>query len=97
MNNNKSSKRIIITALYLAVIIALTIFMNIYVTAHAEKDNSARMKALAGERSVIITDYTDSAEFALSSYSMAKEIRELIADPSNPEKIASAQKYTDEF
>lgn len=94
---NKSAKRFTVTGVYLAIIITLTVLMNIYVTSNTRSDNFERMKALARERSVIITDYTKNAEFALSAYSSSKEINDLLADPSNPEKVALAQRYTDKF
>ncbi len=94
---NKTVKRFTFTGIYLAIIIVLTVIMNIYVTSDTRNDNLERMKALARERSVIITDYTKNAEFTLSAYSTSKEIKDLLADPSNPEKTAIAQKYTDEI
>ncbi len=94
---DKTAKRFTITGVYLVIIIALTVIMNIYVTSNTRNNNIERMKALARERSVIITDYTKNAEFALSAYSTSNEIKDLLADPSNPEKIALAQEYTDKI
>lgn len=94
---SKTVKKFAVTGVYLAIIVILTVLMNIYVTSNAKSDNLERMNALVRERSVIITDYTENAEFTLSAYSASKEINDLLADPSNPEKIALAQKYTDSF
>lgn len=94
---NKTAKRIVLTVVYLILVIVITVFMIFRVRNITYDDNMSRMKELTRERSAIINNYIESAEDMLMAYGSSKEVEELLKDPSNPEKIASAQAYTDKI
>ncbi|MDE6926632.1 MAG: hypothetical protein K2P59_15510 [Acetatifactor sp.] len=45
----------------------------------------------------IIQNYVQETESNLTAYSRAKELRDLPADPVDPQNFAAAQDYTERF
>ena len=48
-------------------------------------------------RAAIINDYVSSAEEFMIAFSLGEDVTNLLHDPENPELIAKAQKYTEDF
>lgn len=103
MNKGKNLCRLGIKISTNVMIIQLIVFVILYFTISGyagfslEKSAVSSMQTSAKDRSVIINDYINSAGDTLNSYLNTKQIKDLVSDPTNPEFVAAAQKYTEEL
>lgn len=66
--------------------------------ASVVKDNITNQMIDAVEsRAAIINDYVTSAEEYVEAFALSSEVRELLADPENPQLLKKAQQYTEDF
>mgnify|MGYP001041115684 CR=1 FL=1 len=66
--------------------------------ASVVKDNITNQMIDAVEsRAAIINDYVTSAEEYIEAFALSSEVRELLADPENPQLLKKAQQYTEDF
>lgn len=62
------------------------------------KDNVTNLMTDAVKsRAAIIDNYVSSAEEYMSAFALSVEVRNLLLDPDNPELLAKAQQYTEDF
>lgn len=68
---------------------------NAAITIDANLTN--QMTDAVKTRAAIINDYVSSAEEFMIAFSLSEDVTNLLHDPENPELIAKAQKYTEDF
>ena len=99
LRNRKLASRISIltTAITLAGMLLLwTVIANN--TESMVRDNITNQMANAVEsRAVIIDDYVTSAEEYLEAFAISGEVRDLLANPQDPELLRKARQYTIDF
>ncbi len=99
LRNRKLASRISIltTAITLAGMLLLwTVIANN--TESMVRDNITNQMANAVEsRAVIIDDYVTSAEEYLEAFAISGEVRDLLANPQDPELLRKARQYTVDF
>lgn len=67
-------------------------------TAYMVKsDITNQMTDAVESRAAIINDYVLSAEEYTAAFALSSEVRDLLLNPDNPELLAKAQKYTEDF
>lgn len=100
----KKKKVGIVTIMVAAQIIVMAVvFLFVYIFMNSAMTNSIRnsaiesMETIVQERSQLIENYVVDAENYLTAYSRAGEIRDLQLNPENPDIVAAAQAYTEEF
>ena len=86
-----------IMTLQIVIFVMLYIFMSKTITGNIRENTVESMKTIVDDRSQIIESYVRKAEGYLTAYSRAGEIADLLADPSNPDAVAAAQRYTEMF
>ena len=99
MKNSKISTRInILVMLTLAIGLVALYFITVNnMSSSLKKSATQSMSDAARTRSTIITDFVTNAEGMLADYGKAGEVSALLKDPTNPELVAAAQKYTEKF
>ncbi len=100
--NNKISKigvKVTIPVLMVQLVVFLALFLVVNSSLTGAMNSSARsnFKTAAADRSEIIESYIRSTEDTLTAYLKAKQIYDLLSDPENPDYIAAAQKYTENY
>lgn len=93
----KAAKRIAVTAVTVLAIIVLTVITVVRTSSETKNNSINHMNSIAEEQAIMIRDYVKNAEKMLEAYSCANEVEELLLDPTNAEKTAAAQKYTEKF
>lgn len=73
------------------------IFAENQLTQNMREATFENMETISHERSVIIENYIREVESYLTAYSRAEVIIDLLKDPTNEEKFAKAQAYTERF
>ncbi len=99
LRNRKLASRISILTTVITLAGMLLLWTVIaFNTESMVKDNITTQMANAVEsRAVIIDDYVSSAEEFLTAFALSGEVRDLLANPKNPELIQKAQQYTIDF
>jgi diguanylate cyclase (GGDEF)-like protein len=81
----------------LTVMAVLITFMTVAVSKITSRNAQGNMQTVAAERAKVIEDYVIWAEDTLNNFSHASDVKNLLLDPSNPEALDQAQKYTTNF
>lgn len=100
--NNKICKiglKVTLAVLVVQLAVFMLLFLIVNSSLSAAMNNSAKsnFKTAATDRSEIIESYIRSTEDTLTAYLKAGQIYDLLSAPENPEYIAAAQKYTENF
>jgi len=101
-NNNRICKigikvTLPVLIVQLAVFLLLFLIVNSSLTGAMNSSARTNFKTAATDRSEIIESYIRSTEDTLTAYLKAEQIYNLLSDPENPEYVAAAQKYTENF
>ncbi len=101
-NNNRICKigiKVSLPVLIAQLAIFLLLFLIVNSSLTGAMNSSARnnFKTAAADRSEIIESYIRSTEDTLTAYLKAEQIYNLLSDSENPDYIAAAQKYTENF
>lgn len=99
IKNRKLASRISILTTIITLSGMLLLWMMITLsTEYIVRNNITNQMANAVEsRAVIIDDYVTSAEEYLIAFALSGEVRDLLADPDNPELLRKAKQYTIDF
>ncbi len=101
MGKGKIKVSWLITALLLVIqtiaLIVVYVFVNGALTSNIRENTLANMRTIVEERSLLIENYVRETERYLTSYSRAGEITDLLKNPTDPNAVAAAQKYTEKF
>lgn len=101
MGKRKIKVSWLITALLLAIqtvaLVVVYLFVNGAITKNIRENTVANMRTIVEERSLIIENYVRETERYLTAYSRAGEINELLKNPTDPEVVAAAQKFTETY
>lgn len=97
--NRKLATRIsiITTAITLAGMLLLWLIVSSSAASTVKSDITNQMTDAVESRASIINDYVTSAEEYVTAFSLAREVRDLLLDPDNPELLEEVQKYTEDF
>lgn len=99
MKNRKLASRISIltTVITLTGMLILWIIIAFSTASVVRNDITSQMTNAVESRAVIIDDYVTSAEEYLQAFAISGEVRELLADPDNPQLLERARQYTVDF
>ncbi|MBR2407431.1 MAG: methyl-accepting chemotaxis protein [Lachnospiraceae bacterium] len=101
MGKRKIKVSWLITVLLLVIqtvaLVVVFLFVNGAITKNIRENTVASMKTMVEERSLIIENYVRETERYLTAYSRAGEIRDLLKNPTDPEAVAAAQKFTEVY
>ncbi|MBQ3028149.1 MAG: cache domain-containing protein, partial [Lachnospiraceae bacterium] len=101
MGKRKIKVSWLITALLLVIqtvaLVAVYLFVNGALTSNIRENTLANMRTIVEERSLLIENYVRETERYLTAYSRAGEINELLKNPTDPEAVAAAQKFTETY
>ncbi len=67
------------------------------VATMVENDITNQMIDTVESRASIINDYVTSAEEYMTAFALGSDVRNLLADPDDPDALQRAQKYTEDF
>ncbi|MDE7004814.1 MAG: methyl-accepting chemotaxis protein [Oscillospiraceae bacterium] len=97
--NKKLATRIgmITSAITLLGMVLLWIVVSTNAAAMVESDITNQMTDAVESRASIIDEYVSSAEEYVSAFALSGEVRQLLLDPENPQLLAQAQQYTQDF
>lgn len=97
--NQKLATRISIITTVITFIGMLFLWFTVSgrVASMVKGDITNQMIDAVEARAAIINDYVASAEEYVTAFSLAGEVRELLADPENPVLLQKAQEYTEDF
>ena len=99
MENKKLAARmgILTTVITLAGMTLLWLFVSTNAASVVKSDITNQMTDAVESRAAIIDEYVLSAEEYMTAFALGGEVRGLLLDPENPELLAQAQKYTEDF
>ncbi len=86
-----------IMAVQIIVFGVLYIFVGNMITGNIRKNTVYSMQTIVDDRSQIIENYVHETESYLTAYSRAGEIQNLLANPTDADAVAAAQKYTEVY
>ncbi len=91
--------RITVTLLVIQFVIFTALFLIINNSVSSSQYQSAvnNLKNAATDRAEIIENFIQSTEDTLTAYLKAQQIYDLLKEPDDSEKVAAAQKYTEDF
>ena len=97
--NKKLASRIgiITTGITIAGMLLLWIIVSTNTASMVKNDITNQMTDAVESRASIIDEYVTSAEEYVAAFALSREVRELLTDPEDPDLLARAQKYTEEF
>ena len=97
--NKKLATRIgaITSAITLLGMVLLWVVVSTNTAAMVESDITNQMTDAVESRASIIDEYVSSAEEYVSAFALSGEVRQLLLDPDNPQLLARAQQYTQDF
>ena len=97
--NKKLATRIgaITSAITLLGMVLLWVVVSTNTAAMVESDITNQMTDAVESRASIIDEYVSSAEEYVSAFALSGEVRQLLLDPENPQLLARAQQYTQDF
>lgn len=67
------------------------------VSAIVERNITNQMMDAVESRAAIINDYVSSAEEYMMAFALSSEVKDLLADPEDPELLQRGQQYTEDF
>ncbi len=99
MENKKLAARIgiITTIITLAGMAILWLFVSTNAASVVKNDITNQMTDAVEARASIIDAYVLSAEEYMTAFALGGEVRALLLNPDDPELLAQAQKYTEDF
>jgi Cof subfamily protein (haloacid dehalogenase superfamily) len=99
MENKKLAARIgiLTTVITLAGMTLLRLFVSANAASGVKSDITNQMTDAVESRAAIIDEYVLSAEEYMTAFALGEEVRGLLLAPENPELLAGAQKYTEDF
>lgn len=99
MKNRKLASRISILTTVITLIGMLVLWSIIAFSTEnmVRSDITNQMTNAVESRAVIIDDYVTSAEEYLKAFALSGEVRDLLADPDNPQLLEAARQYTIDF
>lgn len=99
MKNRKLASKISIltTIITLAGMILLWTIIAFSTESMVRDDITDQMTNAVESRAVIIDDYVLSAEEYLKAFALSGEVRDLLADPEDPQLLQKARQYTVDF
>jgi methyl-accepting chemotaxis protein len=97
--NKKLAARIgiIMTAITLIGMLLLWIIVSTNTASMVKNDITNQMTDAVESRAAIIDEYVLSAEEYMTAFALSSEVRSLLMDPTDPELLEKAQKYTEDF
>ncbi len=97
--NRKLATRIgiITTAIIVTGMLLLWFIVSNSVASMGENNITNQMIDAVESRASIISDYVASSEEYMTAFALSSEVRDLLADPQNPDLLQKAQKYTEDF
>lgn len=97
----KGTKRIstlnLILIIQLVIMIVLSVVITATITRTTKKNAIEHMQTITDERAHIILNYVENAEKTLTYYSKAEQVTNILSDPGNPEYVAKAQAFTEDY
>ncbi|MEY8516476.1 methyl-accepting chemotaxis protein [Lachnospiraceae bacterium 29-84] len=99
LTNRKLATRmsIITTAITFIGMILLWFIVSDRVTSMVKNNITNQMIDAVESRASIINSYVSSAEEYMTAFALGSEVRELLADPEDPDLLKAGQKYTEDF
>ena len=99
IENKKLAARIggITTAITLIGMTLLWLVVSTNAASMVQNDITNQMTDAVESRAAIINEYVISAEEYMTAFALGSEVRDLLLNPDNPEMLARAQKYTEDF
>ena len=99
IENKKLATRIgiVTTAITLVGMTLLWLAVSTNVASVVKSDITNQMTDVVESRASIINEYVLSAEEYTTAFALSGEVRNLLLDPDNPELLAKAQAYTEDF
>lgn len=99
IENKKLATRIgiVTTAITLVGMTLLWLAVSTNVASVVKSDITNQMTDAVESRASIINEYVLSAEEYTTAFALSGEVRNLLLDPDNPELLAKAQAYTEDF
>lgn len=97
--NKKLPARIsvITTAVTLIGMLLLWVVVSTNAASMVKNDITNQMIDAVEARAAIISEYVASAEEYMSAFALGSEVQDLLKSPQDPELLAKAQAYTEEF
>ena len=97
--NKKLATRIgiVTTAITLIGMLLLWGVVSTNAASMVKSDITNQMIDAVEARASIINEYVTSAEEYMTAFALSSEVRELLLSPNDPELLARAQKYTQDF
>lgn len=99
MENKKLAARIgiLTTVITLAGMTLLWLAVSTNAASVVKKDITNQMTDAVESRASIIDEYVLSAEEYMTAFALGSEVRDLLLNTEDPELLARAQKYTEDF
>ena len=99
IENKKLAARIgIITSIITLVgMTLLWLIVSTNAASMVKSDITNQMTDAVESRAAIIDEYVLSAEEYMTAFALSREVHDLLLDPEDPDLLALAQKYTEEF
>lgn len=99
IENKKLAARIgvITTAIVLIGMTLLWLVVSTNAASMVKNDITNQMTDAVEARAAIIDEYVLSTEEYMTAFSLGGEVRDLLLDPDDPDLLARAQKYTEDF
>ncbi len=99
LKNQKLVTRISVLTIVITLLGLLILWMIISnnIKSIVRESITNEMTNAVQSRAAIIDDYVTSAEEYLTSFSLGREVRDLLAYPDDPELLKKAQRYTEDF
>ena len=97
--NKKLATRISIITTSITIIGMLLLWLIVSTNAASvvENDITNQMTDAVEARAAIINEYVTSAEEYMTAFALSSEVQELLLNPTNPELLNKAQRYTENF
>ena len=99
IENKKLAARIgiLTTVITLVGMALLWLFVSTNAASVVKSDITNQMTDAVESRAAIIDEYVLSAEEYMTAFALGREVRDLLLNPEDPELLAAAQRYTEEF
>ena len=99
IENKKLAARIgvITTAIILIGMTLLWLVVSTNAASMVKNDITNQMTDAVESRASIINEYVLSAEEYMTAFALGSEVRDLLLDPDDPDLLAQAQSYTEDF
>ena len=99
IENKKLAARIgiLTTTITLVGMALLWLFVSTNAASVVKSDITNQMTDAVESRAAIIDEYVLSAEEYMTAFALGSEVHDLLLDPENPELLAMAQAYTEDF